>query len=259
MQETTVDGGFFCVLLENMNVLVADVMEISVLQRKRGVAKEERCCKGGKVLQRRKGVAKEERCCKGGKMLQRGIAISRKHSVFPPFGWDHDHRCDAIPVKQLVAAPAPTRGDVWILTSDIDTDIDLHLMLVLVAPPLVLDVFDASGQPRQLRAGGRGLPLRLVCIAQYTAVFNCVRVNARIRGIAIGGRHDFSARAPKVLPVHEAFNAEDALVKDVTPYQDDWVVDGGPFLAEEADAVLAIGPFHVVLFADEAVGRVGWC
>jgi hypothetical protein len=66
MQETTVDGGFFCVLLENMNVLVADVMEISVLQRKRGVAKEERCCKGGKVLQRRKGVAKEERCYNGG-------------------------------------------------------------------------------------------------------------------------------------------------------------------------------------------------
>jgi hypothetical protein len=59
MQETTVDGGFFCVLLEIMDVLVADVMGISVLQRRRGVAKEERCCKGEKMLQR-KGVIKEE-------------------------------------------------------------------------------------------------------------------------------------------------------------------------------------------------------
>jgi hypothetical protein len=64
MQETTVDGGFFCVLLEVMDVLVADVMGISVLQRRRGVAKEERCCKGKSVLQRKKGVAKEG-CCKG--------------------------------------------------------------------------------------------------------------------------------------------------------------------------------------------------
>jgi hypothetical protein len=257
MQETTADGGFFCVLLEVMDVLVADVRGISVLQRRRGVAKENRCWKGKNVLERRKGVVKEKRCCRGGKVLHRRIAISRIHSVFPPFGWDHDHRRDAIPAKQLVAAPAPTRGDVWRPTSDTGTGIDLHLALVLVAPPLALDVFDASGQPRQLGAGGRGLPLRLVCIVHYAAVFNCVRVNARIRGIAIGGRDDFSARAPKVLPVHEAFNAEDALVKDVTPYQDDWVVDRGPFLAEEADAVLAIGPFHVVLFADDAVGRVG--
>jgi hypothetical protein len=66
MQETRADGGFFCVLLEVMDVLVADVMGISVLQWRRGVAKEKRCCKGKKVSQRRKDVAKEERCYIGG-------------------------------------------------------------------------------------------------------------------------------------------------------------------------------------------------
>jgi hypothetical protein len=99
--------------------------------------------------------------------------------------------------------------------------------LVLVAPPLILDVFGVSGQPRRLLAGGRGLPLRLVWIAQIAAIFDYVSVYARVLGPAIGGHPAFAARACSVLPGHEAFDAEGALTTSVVHYLNDWVVDRG--------------------------------